>query len=230
MKIFAISDLHMSISCDKPMNVFGGNWDNHMQKIQSDWQAKVSDEDLVLIPGDISWAMNLNEALLDLDSIKALPGKKIMIKGNHDYWWSSLSRLKEGLPEGFYALQNDAVRFDGVCICGSRGWLVPGFAEFKEHDNKLYLREAERLKLSLFAASKIKQDGDKLICMTHFPPFNFKKEDNLFTQIFEKNRVDKVVYGHLHGAVRWDLLTYKNDIQYYLTSCDKTDFKLTQIF
>jgi predicted phosphohydrolase len=134
------------------------------------------------------------------------------------------------LPEGFYALQNDSIRFDGVVICGSRCWSVPGAPDFKEQDMKIYLRETERLKLSLSAASKIKQDGDKLIALVHYPPFNVRRENSFFTDIFEQNGVDSVIYGHLHGkSVRADKLVVKNGVKYYLTSCDQVDNKLTEI-
>ena len=230
MKIFAISDLHISTNTDKPMDVFGGNWVGYLDKIKSDWQDKVSDEDLVLIGGDISWAMDICDAQKDIETLKELKGKKILIKGNHDYWWSGIGKVRDMLPEGFYALQNDSIRFDGVVICGSRCWSVPGAPDFKEQDMKIYLRETERLKLSLSAASKIKKDGDKLIALVHYPPFNVRRENSLFTDIFEKNGVDSVIYGHLHGkGVRADKLVVKNGVKYYLTSCDQVDNKLTEI-
>ena len=230
MKVFAISDLHLSASQDKPMDIFGGNWVNYLQKIREDWQNKVSCDDLVLIGGDISWAMNIEDAQKDIASFCHLNGKKILIKGNHDYWWSGIGKVREMLPENFYALQNDSIRFDGVVICGSRCWSVPGSPDFNEQDRKIYLRETERLKLSLKSAQKMRQEGDKLVALIHYPPFNVKRENSAFTDIFEEFRVDVVVYGHLHGkTVRADKLVEKNGIKYYLTSCDQVDNKLTEI-
>ncbi len=230
MKIFAISDLHISTNTNKPMDIFGGNWVGYMDKIRVDWAEKVSDDDLVLIGGDISWAMNLEDAEKDIRTLTDLKGKKIFIKGNHDYWWSGIGKVRDILPENFYALQNDCIRFDGVVICGSRCWSVPGSPDFKDQDMKIYLRETERLKLSLSSASKIKQEGDKLIALIHYPPFNVHRENTLFTDIFEKNGVDSVVYGHLHGkSVRADKLVIKNGVKYYLTSCDQVENKLTEI-
>ena len=230
MKIYAISDLHISTNTNKPMDVFGGNWVGYLDKIKSDWQEKVCDDDLVLIGGDISWAMNIDDAEKDLQTLKDLKGKKILIKGNHDYWWSGIGKVRDILPENFFALQNDSVRFDGVVICGSRCWSVPGSPDFNEQDRKIYLRETERLKLSLSAASKLKQDGDKLIALIHYPPFNVNREDSLFTELFEKNNVDIVIYGHLHGkSVRADKILTKNGVKYYLTSCDQVENKLTEI-
>ncbi len=230
MKIYAISDLHISTNTNKPMDVFGGNWVGYLEKIRADWQEKVCDDDLVLIGGDISWAMNIDDAKKDIDFISDLKGKKLLIKGNHDYWWSGIGKVRDILPNNFYALQNDSVRFDGVVICGSRCWSVPGSPDFNEQDMKIYLRETERLKLSLKSAQKLHQEGDKLIALIHYPPFNVKRETSAFTEIFEEYGVDVVVYGHLHGRnVRADKLVIKNGIKYYLTSCDQVDNKLTEI-
>ena len=231
MKVFAISDLHLAISTDKPMDVFGGNWVDYMDRIRADWNDKVSDGDLVLIGGDISWAMKLEDGISDIKTLSDLKGEKILIKGNHDYWWGkAIGRLRESLPEGFYALQNDSVKFGNVIICGSRLWSVPGSPDYDEQDEKLYLREIERLKLSFASVNKTRKEGDKLIALVHFPPFNVKRESSGFTEIFEENKVDAVVYGHLHGKnVRSDRLVIKNGIKYYLTSCDQVDNKLTEI-
>lgn len=230
MKVFAISDLHISRTSDKPMAVFGGNWIGYLDKIKADWEKKVSEEDLVLIGGDISWAMDLGEALYDMEEFTPLKGKKILIRGNHDYWWKSISRLREGLAENVYALQNDAVKFGNVIVCGSRGWSVPGSPDFSETDEKLYKREAERFRLSLLAAERIREEGDKLVVLIHYPPFNVKRESSLFTDLFERAGADAVVYGHLHGKdVRADRRFFRNGVTYYLTSCDLVDNQLTEI-
>jgi len=230
MKIYAISDLHISTNTNKPMDVFGGNWVGYLDKIKADWQEKVTDEDLVLIGGDISWAMNMEDAEKDIKSFFDLKGTKILIKGNHDYWWSGIGKVREMLPENVYALQNDSIRLNGVVICGSRCWSVPGSPDFNEQDMKIYLRETERLKLSLKSAKNLLQEGDKLIALVHFPPFNVKRDSSAFTDIFEEYGVNAVVYGHLHGkSVRADRIVEKNGIKYYLTSCDQVDNKLTEI-
>lgn len=230
MKIFAISDLHLAETSNKPMNIFGSNWDNYVEKIITDWQARVSEDDVVLIAGDISWAMQLENALIDLKPFFSLKGKKVFIRGNHDYWWKSVSKIRSELPKDFFVIQNDAIKFENVVICGSRGWTVEGSNDFTEEDRKLYLREAERLKLALRAADKLREEGDKLIAMIHFPPFNVKREDSLFTKLFEEHNVNKVVYGHLHGKeCKVDLRLKKNDIEYYLTSCDQVRNTLVEI-
>lgn len=230
MKIYAISDLHMSTNTNKPMDVFGGNWINYLDKIFNDWDKKVSDDDIVLVGGDISWAMNVEDAANDLSIIGKLKGKKIFIKGNHDYWWSGIGKVRDIMPDNCFALQNDAIAIENVVVCGSRLWSVPGTPDFSENDKKLFLREAERLKLSLQAAKKLLKPNDKLIALVHFPPFTAKREDNIYTKLFDEYGVDAVVYGHLHGKnVRADKTVVKNGIKYYLTSCDQVNNKLTEI-
>lgn len=230
MKIFAISDLHISTNTNKPMDVFGGNWVGYLEKIYAEWESKVSDDDLVLIAGDISWAMSIDDAVKDISTFAALKGKKIIIKGNHDYWWSGIGKVRDSLPESVYALQNDSVKIGDVVICGSRGWTVPGAPDFTEQDMKLYKRETERLRLSLSSAKKLAENGEKIIAMIHYPPFNVRRESSAYTDIFEEFGVDSVIYGHLHGKdVRADKFLIKNGIKYYLTSCDLVDNKLTEI-
>lgn len=230
MKVFAISDFHLSINNPKPMNIFGPVWEGYLAKIENDWHQKVSPEDIVLIAGDLSWAMRFEEAKPDLDYICGLPGKKVILKGNHDYWWNSITELKNYLHNNTFAIQNDAIKIENIIICGSRGWM-PKDAAFKDaQDEKIYRRELIRMELSLKHATTIKQDGDKLIVMTHFPPFNFRMEDNDMTAIFEKYNVDAVVYGHLHNEDKKTKLHYtRNNIQYYLTSCDIVENTLVQI-
>ena len=231
MKIYAISDLHLSTSCDKPMDIFGGNWEGYTEKIIENWENKITDDDLVLIAGDISWAMRLEETKTDLEWIDKLPGKKIIIKGNHEYWWKSISAVREVLPDSIMAIQNDSIKIGDYIICGTRGWTVPEEnKEFLPEDEKIYKREAERLKLSFKTVEKVREEGDVVIALVHYPPFNVHREDNLFTEIFENNKVDIVVYGHLHGkSVKADKIVYKKGVKYYLTSCDQVDNDLVLI-
>ena len=249
MKIFAISDLHLSENCNKPMNIFGPQWEGHFEKIKNDWNTKVQKEDVVLIAGDISWAMKLDEAVPDLKLIGTLNGTKIIIRGNHDYWWQSITAVRNKLPESIIALQNNSVSIGDYVICGTRGWTVPEVEnQFKdEQDEKIYNRELLRLELSLKNAhnlinyspnGKIKEvqnfEGSalnkKLIVMLHYPPFNSKLQASDFTNMLEKYNVNSVVYGHLHGKGARCVLTHeKNGIKYYLTSCDKLENKLIEI-
>lgn len=230
MKIFSISDLHLSGMCDKPMDVFGVGWEGHIDKIKSDWQSKVSDDDIVLLCGDTSWGTVLEEGLFDLNALKGLKGKKVFIRGNHDYWWNGITKLRDAAPDGsFYFLQNDCVKFGNVIICGSRGWSCPGSADYTEHDEKLYAREAERFKLCFKAVEKVREDGDLLVVMIHYPPVSPKLQDTLFSDLFRQNGVSKVVFGHIHGQSYFPLRSVKDGIEYVLTSCDKVGFALQRI-
>ena len=231
MNIFAISDPHLSFDETKPMNIFGSVWDNHWDDITKDWREKVSDDDIVLIAGDISWAMKLEDAKRDLELIGAEKGKKVLIRGNHDYWWSSYKKINEILPEGVYCLQNNAIKFGNVIICGTRGWSVPELGvETDEHDLLLYEREKLRLELSLKEAKKLQEEGDIIIAMMHFPPFNSRYLSSHYTDLFKEYGVHSVVYGHLHGNSSRTIPVYeKQGIKYYLTSCDKLNNSLQQI-
>lgn len=204
------------------MDVFGGCWENHLENIAADWREKVTDGDIVLISGDISWAMKLEDAIGDFDYFDNLPGTKVFIKGNHEYWWNSIGKIRSALGNNNKIfIQNDAVKIGNVVICGSRGWTVEGSPDFNEEDKKIYLRETERLRLSLKCAEKLRCEGDKLIVMVHFPPFNVKREPSNFTELFEKNNVNAVIYGHLHGKdARSDLKLRIRNVDYYLASCD----------
>ncbi len=231
MNVYAISDLHLSFTSEKPMDIFGGNWQSHFEKIKADWLEKVLPEDVVLIAGDISWAMKLEDALIDLRALADLPGKKVLIRGNHDYWWNGITKLRDNAPDdSFVFLQTDAVKIENLVIVGSRGWTCPGSADYTEQDQKLYLRETERFRLAFMDAERLKEEGDEVVAMIHYPPFNLKGEDSAFVELFEKNGVKKAVFGHIHGAGYFPLKTEKNGIEYYLTSCDKLAFKLVKIY
>lgn len=221
MRIYAIADLHLSHSTEKPMDVFGDAWRDHAGKIERAWRAAVSEDDLVLIPGDISWAMQLSDAMPDLAYIGRLPGRKILLRGNHDYWWSAIGRVRTALPEGVFALQNDAFLEGNVGICGSRGWLTPGSANYTAGDEKIYRREIDRLKLSLLALP----DAETKIAMMHYPPFCERARDSAFTELFEQNGIGIVVYGHLHGeANRYAFEGERNGVVYHCVAADKLDF------
>ncbi len=229
MKVFAISDLHLSINNPKPMDIFGPVWEGYVDKIFDDWKTKVTDEDIVLLAGDFSWAMKLEDALSDFKLLETLPGKKVIIRGNHDYWWKSISAVRNILPKDFYAVQNDAIKFDNIIICGTRGWQVPENGEQTPENKKIFDREVIRLELTLKEAVKLKKDNEEIICMMHYPPTNFSKADSAFTNLIETYGVNKVVYGHLHNVKKTSNVFVKNNITYYLTSCDMTDNKLTLI-
>ena len=227
MQIYAIADLHLSLTSEKPMDVFGEAWRGHAEKLERNWRERVQADDLVLVPGDISWAMQLSAALPDLSFIGNLPGRKILLKGNHDYWWSAIGRVRSNLPEGMRALQNDSIVEDGIGICGSRGWLCPGSNNFNAEDQKIYLRELDRLSLSRASLPAV----ETKIAMLHFPPFLDKEKGSGFTERLEDAGVQIVVYGHLHGeANRYAFEGERNGITYHCVAADKLDFAPKRIY
>jgi len=229
MALYAVGDLHLSFSSDKPMDLFGNQWVNHYKKIEEHWDSIVYEEDTVLIPGDTSWAMTLNDAMVDLEWINRRPGRKILIKGNHDYWWGSINKLNS-LFDNMHFIQNNFFNYDDYAVCGTKGWSTPiDDHRYTDKDEKIYNREANRLKLSLESA---KMAGyTKFITMLHYPPTNESFEPSLFTNIMEEYRVEKAIYGHLHGEESFEvgISGLMNGIEYYLVSCDYLDFKLLRI-
>ncbi|APC42113.1 metallophosphoesterase [Clostridium estertheticum] len=222
MALWAISDLHLAINSDKPMDIFGDKWSNHHVKIKKNWINKISPEDTVLIAGDISWSMHMSEGMDDLDWIHKLPGRKILIKGNHDYWWSGITKLN-ALYEDMNFIQNNFFNYNDVAICGTRGWNCPGSTKFSIHDEKIYNRELIRLRISLDAA--VKSGYKKFIVMLHYPPTTDKFEETELISIVKEYNVSKVIYGHLHGPSLNRL--YEGNIEgvdYIVTSCDYLNF------
>lgn len=223
MALYAISDLHLAFNSEKPMDIFGDNWANHDEKIKENWMNFINENDTVLIAGDISWSMKVEEGKNDLDFINSLPGKKILVRGNHDYWWTSITKLN-AMYEDMHFIQNNYFVYEEYAICGSRGWITPKSSKFTTHDKKIYDRELIRLRLSLESAKK---DGySKIIVMLHYPPVNDSEEENEIIEIIEEFNVEKVIYGHIHGAgLPWAFEGCKKDVEYVLTSCDHIDFK-----
>jgi len=245
MRIWAIGDLHLSFGVkNKSMDVFGPNWKDHAEQIAAHWKVLIHPDDLVLIPGDISWALRLEEAAADLLWIHALPGTKAMIKGNHDYWWGSLKKLVENLPPSIHVIQNNAFHWKGVAIGGARLWDTPeyAFGEFiemqeplkkteakpeelvqEEFAQKMFDRELERLKLSL---KELQKDAKIRIAMTHYPPIGANMQASRAAQILEQNQIQICVFGHLHN-IRADVSLFgtRNGVRYELVSSDYLRFQ-----
>ncbi len=230
MNIYAIGDLHLSGFMPKPMDVFGEHWNGHWDKIKENWLHLVNDNDVVLLPGDLSWAMRLDEARTDISQICSMPGTKVLLKGNHDYWWGSLAQVNSLLFNNTLALQNNSFVSGDYVIAGTRGWLYPGNRQYNaEADEKLYKREAGRLELSLSHARKIAPDKT-LIGMIHYPPSDQDGSPTLFTELFEKYGAAHVVYGHLHAAsIKGALSGTVRGVTYSLVSCDATHFSLNKL-
>lgn len=228
MSLFAIADLHFSFAAQKPMDIFGAQWKNHSQKIIENWERIITPADTVLLPGDISWGMRLEDAAADLDVLYRLPGRKILLGGNHDYWWKSSSKLEARYP-GMRFLKNSFDRYADWHICGTRGWLCPNDTHFTAQDKKLYEREQVRLRLSLDAA--MRDGAKKILLMLHFPPMNDKREPSAFTAIAQEYPVKQVLYGHLHGAAshKTAFEGEKDGISYTLVASDAIAFCPKQI-
>jgi Predicted phosphohydrolase len=223
MSIFAIGDLHLSLgpNVDKPMDIFGGGWLNHADRLKEEWNDMIGDTDTVIVPGDISWALKLEGAMPDLDYVDNLRGHKVIIKGNHDLWWAGITKLNT-LKKSITFLQNTcySVPDTGICICGTRGWISPGTEGFDAQDNKIYNRETMRLEKSIQAAAA--SGADDIIGVMHYPPTNDKKQSSAFTRIFEEYGAKTVVYGHLHGkeSFRYGIQGILNGVDYKLVSLD----------
>lgn len=241
MAIWAIADLHLSFGVpNKQMDVFGSQWKGYTEKIEDHWRSLITPNDLILIAGDISWAMHLEEARPDLEWIDRLPGTKVLIKGNHDYWWSSLTKIKTILPSSCHLIQNNSWTWQDVSIGGARLWDIPGInfndvIDFKENERsrpltekdeslesqKIYQRELGRLETSL---KSMTPSAKKRIVMTHYPPIGSALQETEVSHLLEKYRVDICVFGHLHNVKPGLSLFGKlNGIDYYLTACDYLD-------
>lgn len=233
MSVYGISDLHLSFGTNKPMNIFGKVWDNYEDRIKSNWQKTVKPEDFVVIAGDISWATYLTEAKKDFEYINSLPGIKIILKGNHDYYFDTKNKqekfFKDNNMNNIFLLQNNAIDTNEYIICGARGWGDTDAGQ--KNDEKLIKREAIRLRLSLDEGMKIKEqyanqgiEKDILVAM-HFPPFNLE-----FQQILEEYKVKKCIYGHLHGyghsKIKEGII---NGVEYVMVSCDYTKFNVVKL-
>lgn len=221
MALFAIADPHLSFSVDKPMDVFSG-WDDYVTRLEQNWRALVTDDDTVVIAGDVSWGMSLEEALADFAFLDRLPGKKLIFKGNHDYWWTTRRKMDAFFEEnGLSTLRivhNDAVAVENVAVCGSRGW----FFDAGEADKKVILREAGRLRTSIEAAKKT---GLAPVVFLHYPPVYGDQKCEEIWQVIKEEGIDRLYYGHVHGAgIRNAVTGDCEGVHLTLVSCDGLQF------
>jgi predicted phosphohydrolase len=225
MAIYGISDLHLSLNSNKPMEVFGEMWRDHHIKVRENWNSKVRSDDIVLVAGDISWAMKMDEAAADLDFVHSLNGKKVLIKGNHDYWWGSISKLNS-LYDDMYFIQNTHYKYGEYGICGTRGWVSIDGTE--EHDEKVYKRELLRLEMSLNSAKK--NGLEKLIVVMHYPPITKISRSQEFLDLLSQYNVEKLIYGHIHNSSKAICINgLFNNIEYICTSADIINFDPVRI-
>lgn len=230
MAIYTIADLHLSFNTDKPMDIFGENWQNYEEKIKKDWETKVKEEDLVVLPGDFSWAMYLEETEKDFEFINKLPGKKILLKGNHDYWWTTITSMRKYINEkGFTNIDflcNNSYKFENKIIAGTRGWTISD----EKEDIRLTNREVSRLELSIKdGISKYGEDKEIIIFM-HYPPVTKKNMNTEYIKLMKKYNIKKCYYGHLHSNSIQDAVEEKiGEIELKLISSDGLNFELYKI-
>lgn len=222
MAIFTIGDLHLSFSADKPMDIFKG-WENHAQRLFNNWNAVVSKDDTVIVPGDISWAMSLEGAKKDFEFIELLNGKKIISKGNHDYWWNTMSKMNAFLKENSFSsisiLHNNAYFAEGIAIAGTRGWF---YDDSDEADKKVIAREAGRLLCSIKEAEKL---GGETVVFLHYPPISSTQRCEELLEVINSHNIKRCYFGHLHGYVSpADSLIECDGVTYRLVSADKLSF------
>ncbi|MDE3046471.1 MAG: metallophosphoesterase [Verrucomicrobiota bacterium] len=245
MRIWTIADLHLSFGVEnKSMDYFGPAWVDHAKKMADHWRTLIAPEDLVLIPGDISWAMKVEEAIPDLQWIHDLPGTKVLLKGNHDYWWGSLSKVAKVLPPSIHLIQNNAFHWKEATVGGARLWDTPEysfgpFIEYQENprgkkkdtdvaiqedlSEKIFERELQRLDLSL---SQLKPEAKIRIAMTHYPPIGADLKPSRASAILEKYKIDICVFGHLHNIKSgFSLFGEKNGIRYVFAAADYLRFQ-----
>ena len=224
MSIYTIADLHLSFSQNKPMNIFGENWNNHAEHIEKNWIKKVNEDDYVILPGDFSWATYLEDTIKDFEYLNKLPGKKILLKGNHDYWWTTLTSMQKFLKQNNFNninfLYNNSYCIENKIIVGTRGWTM----QDTENSQKMINRECARLELSINDGLKNYGNDKEIIAFLHYPP------TAPFVEILNKYNIKKCYYGHLHGASHKDAIIGKIDgIEYILVSADYLDFDLVEI-
>ena len=232
--IYTIGDLHLSFKENKPMSIFGENWYGHDEKIKNDWISKVTEKDLVILLGDFSWAMYLKDTDEDFKYLNNLPGKKLLLKGNHDYWWNTVTKMKEFLKENNFSnidfLYNSAYEFEGKVIVGTRGWALSE----EEEDKRLFKREAMRLELSIQDGIRKYGEDKEFIAFTHYPPITkntiINNELNEMLRILKKYDIKKCYYGHLHGnSIKEAVEGEHIGITFKLVSADGLDFKLVEV-
>lgn len=220
MSLYAIADTHLSFGTDKPMDAFDG-WRNYTQRLEENWNKLVENDDWVVIAGDISWAMNFDELKPDFDFINRLNGEKIIVKGNHDYWWNTAAKMNKFIERNnfttLHILHNNAYDFDGFSVCGSRGWF---FDSQEEHDGKVLSREVGRLQLSIDAAA-----NEEKIVFLHYPPITENQRCDEIFAVLQQNCIKKCYYGHLHGvAAKYAFNDNADGIDFRLISADSLKF------
>ena len=230
MAIYVIADLHLSFSQDKPMSIFGENWEGHSEKIKNNWISKVKPEDTVVLPGDFSWAMYLQDTYKDFEYLNSLPGKKLLLKGNHDYWWTTVTNMRNFLEENKFKnidfIYNNSYLVENKILTGTRGWNLLD----TENSSKMIKRESIRLQLAI--ENKIKKYGDdkEIIVFMHYPPISNTNKKSEFLKILKQYDIKRCYYGHLHGKSHQDAVEGIVDgIEFKLISADYLNFDVIKV-
>ncbi len=232
MAVFTLADLHLSFSTNKPMDIFGSTWENHAEKLEEYWNYMVLPRDTVVIPGDISWAMNIEDAIEDFRFINSLNGNKIIMKGNHDYWWQSMKKLGEFVSEHSFDtisfLHNSAVAAENLVICGSRGWSCESSPS--EEDRKIIAREAIRFELSISEAEKLNADSQReIVAFSHYPVLLPGDETSPILEVLVRHNIKRLYYGHLHSVRESQLIKSAGGVELELVSADFRHFTPVRI-
>lgn len=234
MSIYVIADLHLSFEKEKPMSIFGDNWENHANKIKNNWKNKVTNNDYVILPGDFSWAMHLKEIYKDFQYLNELPGKKILLKGNHDYWWTTLKNMREFVKENNFEnidfLYNNSYLVEDKIIVGTRGWNILD----TDNSKKMIKRECNRLELSLKDGIEKYGNQREIIAFMHYPPVTqsllSNNGESEFIDLMKKYNIKRCYYGHLHGQAHKDAIEGNVEgIELKLISADYLDFDLLKL-
>ncbi len=223
-RFWAIADTHLSFAKPKDMSKFGETWANHPSALAEAWKARIAPEDVVLLPGDISWAQSAARFTPDLAWLAALPGRKVLLRGNHDVWWRNIDNVRKILePMGFYALEGDSIILDGVIICGAMGHLAPDDPYYVEDSRKdRYTRELNRLEQALQHAVARRAPGQPLILLMHYPPFTSEGKRTAYVDLITWHQPTLCLYGHLHRALEWEVARngLHDGVQYALVAAD----------
>lgn len=231
MKVWALSDPHLSFTSGKPMHIFGEHWRDHWKKIEAGWKSRVNPQDVVLVTGDISWARHMREAAQDLEWLHNLPGRaKFIVRGNHDVWWPNTGPEAAKLPSSLHLLDGDAVQVEGEVFCGAGGWLAPEDPYFEPLDRPSYQRELGRLEMALEGAAAL-EPRDGINVLIHFPPYTSHGSPTAFDKLIRAYPVKTVTFGHFHLPEEWEVTPQGmvGGIHYTLASADFIDFIPVQL-
>jgi hypothetical protein len=222
--------MHLESGTGKTMDRFGEHWRNHDRKIFESWEQIGREDDILIVAGDTSWAMRMEDALPDLNRIGRMKGLKVLVKGNHDYWWQSLTKMARVLDPSIQILHANSTIVGRVAIAGTRGWSCPTDSSFKPEDEKIYQREVGRLRSALAQLASRRSEFDALIVALHYPPANENHQASGFTELIDEYSADACVYGHLHGeAIATALTGLRNKTAYYVVSADAVEFAPREI-